>query len=93
MALLCVVSTTHFYISTEFQRKIEDDMKVNDEGVSLLYNMVSKLYNNLPILHVKSGLFFLDSLIAKLKFSGKGYSLIEFLSKDFESSNKPIIFS
>ena len=32
MVLICVVSATHFDISTDFQRKVENDMKVGDEG-------------------------------------------------------------
>ena len=40
MTLICVVSATHFDISTEFQRKVENDMKVADEGVSLLYTLL-----------------------------------------------------
>ena len=40
MSLICVVSATHFDISTEFQRKVENDMKVADEGVSLLYTLL-----------------------------------------------------
>ena len=58
MALICVVSATHFDISTDFQRKVENDMKVADEGVSLFYKLVSKLYNNSPILPVKPELLF-----------------------------------
>ena len=58
MVLICVVSATHFGIPTEFQRKVENDMKVADGGVSLLYKLVSKLYDNLPILPIKLELMF-----------------------------------
>ena len=58
MVLICVVSTTNFGIPTKFQRKVENDMKVTDEGVSLLYKLVSKLYDNLPILPIKLELMF-----------------------------------
>ena len=52
MALIRVVSATHFDISTE------NNMKIDNEGVSLLYKLVSKLYNNLPILPVIPELIF-----------------------------------
>ena len=48
-------------------------------------------YSNWAI--IRSGLFFFESLIAEFKLSGNGYSLIDFLSKDYGSFKEPIIFS
>ena len=59
IAEICLISTTALVcIVFSTERKVENDITVADEGVSLLYKLVSQLYNNLPILHVKSGLFF-----------------------------------
>ena len=72
MVLICVVSTTHFGIPTEFQRKVENDMKVTDEGVSLLYKLVSKLYDNLPILPIKLELMFSTDDTVNYVYDGIG---------------------
>ena len=88
MTLICVVSTTHFDISTEFQRKIEDDMKVNDEGVSLLYNLVSKLHNNLPTLHIKPKLIFSIDDTVNCIYDGLGNDKDEFPIICFKSNSE-----
>ena len=72
MAIICVVSVTYFNVSTDFLREVENDMKVADEGVSLLYKLASKLYNNLPILPVKPELMFSTDDTVNFVYDGLG---------------------
>ena len=53
-------------------------MKVADEGVLLLYKLVSKLYNNLPILPVKLELMFSIDDTVNYIYDGLGNDNDEF---------------
>ena len=53
-------------------------MKVADEGVSILYKLISKLYNNLPILPVKPELFFSTDDTVNYIYNGLGNDKDEF---------------
>ena len=57
---------------------MKSDMKVADEGVLLLYKLVSKLYNNLPILLVKPELLFSTDDTVNYIYDGLGNDKDEF---------------
>ena len=78
MVLICVISATHFDISTKLQKKVENDMKVADEGVSLLHKLVYNLYNNLHILPVKLEIMFSTDDTVNYIYDGQGNDNDEF---------------
>ena len=63
-------------------------MKVADEGVLLLYKLVSKLYNNLPILPVKPELIFSTDNTINYIYDGLGNDKDEFPIICFKSNSE-----
>ena len=58
MAFLCVIALTHYDIATEIDHDIEKEMEEADEGVKMLFKMISKVNGDLPIRPVRPELIF-----------------------------------
>ena len=71
MALLCVIASTHYIAVTEIQHKVEKEVREEDEGVKMLYSMISKSHNNLPIFPIRPELVLSTDDTVNYIFDGK----------------------
>ena len=72
MTLLCVITSTRYDISTEFQRDEEKDICNSSKGVSFFHNVITQLYDNLPIHVVRSELLVSTDDTINYIYEGKG---------------------
>ena len=78
MALIFVVATTHYEICDDVDPNLEKEINQASDGVKMLYRMVRKAYDDLPIRPVKPQyLYSTDDTICYV-FEGKGEKELPF---------------
>ena len=72
VALLCVISATHYEVVSEKSRNVEKEIRKSSIGVKKLHKVVTKIYSNLPVFPIRPTLIISTDDTVNCIFSLKG---------------------
>ena len=72
VALLCVISDTHYEVVSEKSRNVEKEIRKSSIGVKKLHKVVTKIYSNLPVFPIRPTLIISTDDTVNCIFSLKG---------------------
>ena len=78
MALLCVISTTHYEVVSEISSDVEKEIGKSILGVKKLYKVFTQIYGNLPVFPILPELILSTDDTVNYNFEGEGSGNVRF---------------